>query len=133
MRNAVPLVSVLCLYMIPAALYCLYNNLQFTNLASYDPTTYFLLLQMRVVVTSILFQVSVAFVPYTLSTYCHNTVNKSISILSTYCQQIYQHTVNTLSTYCQLSINTVLTCCQRIINTLLACCHCTVCICCLTS
>ena len=35
----------------------MYNNLQFTNLANYDPTTYFLLLQLRVVVTGVVFQV----------------------------------------------------------------------------
>ena len=46
------------LYFIPAAMYCLYNNLQFTNLANYDPTTYFLLLQLRVVVTGVVFQVN---------------------------------------------------------------------------
>lgn len=45
------------LYFVPAAMYCLYNNLQFVNLATYDPTTYFLLLQMRVVVTGVVFQV----------------------------------------------------------------------------
>ncbi|XP_059138671.1 UDP-galactose transporter senju-like [Physella acuta] len=48
---------VLCLYFIPAALYCLYNNLQFVNLSAYDPTTYYLLLQFRVVVTGVVFQV----------------------------------------------------------------------------
>ncbi|CAF3795516.1 unnamed protein product [Rotaria sordida] len=47
---------VLILYFIPSALYCLYNNLAFINLSSYDPTTYFLLLQFRVVVTGIIFQ-----------------------------------------------------------------------------
>ena len=41
----------------PAGLYCLYNNLQFVNLAAYDPTTYYLLLQFRVVVTGVVFQV----------------------------------------------------------------------------
>lgn len=44
-------------YFIPAGLYCLYNNLQFENLANYDPTTYYLLLQFRVVVTGIVFQI----------------------------------------------------------------------------
>lgn len=44
-------------YFIPAFLYCLYNNLAYTNLASYDPTTYYLLLQFRVVVTGIIFQI----------------------------------------------------------------------------
>lgn len=50
--------SVLNLYFIPAALYCLYNNLQFVNLSAYDPTTYYLLLQFRVVVTGVIFQVN---------------------------------------------------------------------------
>ncbi|XP_071540709.1 UDP-galactose transporter senju-like isoform X2 [Panulirus ornatus] len=50
-------VYVLGLYMIPALLYCLYNNLAFVNLAAFDPTTYFLFLQLRVVVTGIIFQV----------------------------------------------------------------------------
>ncbi|KXJ17474.1 UDP-galactose transporter senju [Exaiptasia diaphana] len=50
-------VKVLVLYMIPAFLYCLYNNLAFVNLSAYDPTTYFLLLQFRVVVTGVIFQI----------------------------------------------------------------------------
>ena len=50
--------SVLLFYFVPAGLYCLYNNLQFVNLAAYDPTTYYLLLQFRVVVTGVVFQVS---------------------------------------------------------------------------
>lgn len=44
------------LYFVPAFLYCLYNNLAFINLSAFDPTTYYLLLQLRVVVTGILFQ-----------------------------------------------------------------------------
>ncbi|XP_069948313.1 UDP-galactose transporter senju isoform X3 [Cherax quadricarinatus] len=48
---------VMGLYMVPALLYCLYNNLAFVNLAAFDPTTYFLLLQLRVVLTGIIFQV----------------------------------------------------------------------------
>ncbi|XP_060558184.1 UDP-galactose transporter senju-like [Ruditapes philippinarum] len=44
-------------YFVPAGLYCLYNNLQFENLANYDPTTYYLLLQFRVVVTGVVFQI----------------------------------------------------------------------------
>lgn len=43
-------------YFIPSFLYCLYNNLTFVNLSSYDPTTYFLLLQFRVVITGVVFQ-----------------------------------------------------------------------------
>lgn len=49
--------GILLLYFVPAFLYCLYNNLAFTNLSSFDPTTYYLLLQLRVVITGILFQV----------------------------------------------------------------------------
>ncbi|XP_013397462.1 UDP-galactose transporter senju [Lingula anatina] len=49
--------QVFLLYFVPSALYCLYNNLAFVNLATYDPTTYFLLLQFRVVVTGVVFQV----------------------------------------------------------------------------
>ncbi|XP_018573795.1 UDP-galactose transporter senju [Anoplophora glabripennis] len=49
--------TVLLLYFVPAFLYCLYNNLAFINLSSFDPTTYYLLLQFRVVVTGVLFQV----------------------------------------------------------------------------
>ena len=48
--------KVLFLYMVPAFLYCLYNNLSFVNLASYDPTTYYLLLQLRVAVTGVIYQ-----------------------------------------------------------------------------
>ncbi|KAB7495204.1 CMP-sialic acid transporter 3, partial [Armadillidium nasatum] len=50
------IISVLLLYMVPAFLYCLYNNLAFINLKEYDPTTYFILLQLRVMVTGVLFQ-----------------------------------------------------------------------------
>ncbi|XP_063698481.1 UDP-galactose transporter senju [Culicoides brevitarsis] len=49
--------KLLAFYLVPAFLYCLYNNLAFLNLSNFDPTTYFLLLQLRVVFTGILFQV----------------------------------------------------------------------------
>ncbi|XP_003703280.3 UDP-galactose transporter senju [Megachile rotundata] len=49
--------KVFLLYMIPSFLYCLYNNLAFINLAAFDPTTYYVLLQFRVVTTGIIFQV----------------------------------------------------------------------------
>ncbi|XP_055638526.1 UDP-galactose transporter senju [Toxorhynchites rutilus septentrionalis] len=49
--------GVLLLYFVPAFLYCLYNNLAFVNLSTFDPTTYYLLLQLRVVITGILFQI----------------------------------------------------------------------------
>ncbi|XP_030767196.1 UDP-galactose transporter senju [Sitophilus oryzae] len=56
-REVIERKSVLLLYFVPASLYCLYNNLAFVNLSSFDPTTYYLLLQLRVVVTGILFQI----------------------------------------------------------------------------
>ncbi|XP_058818011.1 UDP-galactose transporter senju [Topomyia yanbarensis] len=49
--------EVLLLYFVPAFMYCLYNNLAFVNLSTFDPTTYYLLLQLRVVITGVLFQV----------------------------------------------------------------------------
>lgn len=49
--------TVLLLYLVPSALYCFYNNLAFVNLSAFDPTTYYLLLQFRVVITGVLFQV----------------------------------------------------------------------------
>lgn len=49
--------KVLLLYMIPSLLYCFYNNLAFINLTRYDPTTYYVLLQLRVVFTGIIFQI----------------------------------------------------------------------------
>lgn len=42
--------------MVPALLYCLYNNLAFVNLSIFDPTTYFILLQLRVILTGIIYQ-----------------------------------------------------------------------------
>lgn len=48
---------VLFLYFVPALLYCFYNNLAFRNLQTFDPTTYNLLLQFRVVITGIVFQI----------------------------------------------------------------------------
>lgn len=48
---------VCALYMIPAFLYCLYNNLAYINLANFDPTTYFILLQFRNVITGVFYQI----------------------------------------------------------------------------
>uniref|UniRef100_A0A336M608 CSON011419 protein n=1 Tax=Culicoides sonorensis TaxID=179676 RepID=A0A336M608_CULSO len=55
--NLVNETKLLFLYLIPALLYCIYNNLAFLNLSTFDPTTYFILLQLRVVFTGILFQI----------------------------------------------------------------------------
>ncbi|CAG9578707.1 unnamed protein product [Danaus chrysippus] len=43
-------------YFIPSLLYCFYNNLAFINLSHYDPTSYYILLQFRVVLTALIFQ-----------------------------------------------------------------------------
>ncbi|KPI92815.1 PREDICTED: CMP-sialic acid transporter 1 [Papilio xuthus] len=48
--------NLLLLYFIPSLLYCFYNNLAFINLSHYDPTSYYILLQFRVVLTALLFQ-----------------------------------------------------------------------------
>ncbi|OQR66179.1 CMP-sialic acid transporter 1-like [Tropilaelaps mercedesae] len=44
------------LYVLPSSLYCISNNLVFLNLQSFDPITYNVLLQLRIVLTGILFQ-----------------------------------------------------------------------------
>jgi len=48
--------SMLIYYLVPSALYAIYNNLSFLSLAKFDPTTYYLLLQFRVVVTGVIYQ-----------------------------------------------------------------------------
>ncbi|XP_013187275.1 UDP-galactose transporter senju isoform X1 [Amyelois transitella] len=48
--------ELLLLYFVPSLLYCFYNNLAFINLSHYDPTSYYVLLQFRIVVTALLFQ-----------------------------------------------------------------------------
>ena len=52
---------VLCYYMVPAFLYSLYNNLSFTNLAYFDPTTYFMFMQIRLLMTGVIYQVRSVF------------------------------------------------------------------------
>lgn len=48
--------KLLALYIVPASLYCLYNNLTFVNQRSFDVTTYICLMQFRIVVTAIIYQ-----------------------------------------------------------------------------
>ena len=43
-------------YSVPAALYCVYNNLVYTNLTAFDPGTYNVLMQLRIVMTGIIYQ-----------------------------------------------------------------------------
>lgn len=44
------------LYFVPSGLYCVYNNLAFVSLVNFDPTTYYILLQLRMVVTGIIYE-----------------------------------------------------------------------------
>ena len=44
-------------YMVPSFLYCFYNNLSFANLISFDPTSYFMFLQARLLITGVIYQV----------------------------------------------------------------------------
>jgi len=50
-------VRVLLLYGIPALLYAMYNNLLFINLASFDPGTYNVLIQLKIALTGVLYQI----------------------------------------------------------------------------
>uniref|UniRef100_A0A023F015 Putative cmp-sialic acid transporter n=1 Tax=Triatoma infestans TaxID=30076 RepID=A0A023F015_TRIIF len=49
-------IKVAALYFVPASLYCIYNNLTYINLSTFDPTTYYMVLQLRVVATGVVFQ-----------------------------------------------------------------------------
>ena len=49
--------NVLGLYFVPAALYCLYNNLSFVSLSYFNPTTYFMFMQIRLLLTGLIYQV----------------------------------------------------------------------------
>merc|ERR1712215_365301 len=49
--------KVLLLYFVPATLYCLYNNLSFLSLSYFDPTTYFMFMQIRLLLTGVIYQV----------------------------------------------------------------------------
>lgn len=49
--------KLLLLYMVPAFLYCLYNNLTFVLLELFDVSTYYCLMQFRIVVTALIYQI----------------------------------------------------------------------------
>ncbi|KAJ6216883.1 hypothetical protein RDWZM_008040 [Blomia tropicalis] len=49
--------SLALFYLAPATLYCVYNNLSYINLSHYDPTSYYILLQLRIGVTAATYQV----------------------------------------------------------------------------
>jgi len=48
---------VLLLYLAPAGLYCLYNNLSFLSLTYFNPTTYFMFMQIRLLLTGVIYQI----------------------------------------------------------------------------
>ena len=43
-------------YSVPALLYAVYNNLVYVNLASFDPGTYNVLMQLRIIMTGVIYQ-----------------------------------------------------------------------------
>ena len=45
------------LYIVPAGLYCVYNNLLFVTLMFFDPTSTALFMQIRLVMTGVIYQV----------------------------------------------------------------------------
>lgn len=47
----------LLLYLVPAFLYCLYNNLTYINMSLLDLTTYYCLMQFRIVLTAVIYQI----------------------------------------------------------------------------
>jgi UDP-sugar transporter A1/2/3 len=47
---------VLVLYLVPSSLYCLYNNLSFYSLSYFNPTTYFMFMQIRLLITGLIYQ-----------------------------------------------------------------------------
>lgn len=49
--------KLLLLYLVPASLYCLYNNLTFVNLSLFDVSTYYCLMQFRIVLTALIYQI----------------------------------------------------------------------------
>jgi hypothetical protein len=51
---------VLVLYLVPSSLYCLYNNLSFYSLSYFNPTTYFMFMQIRLLITGLIYQARTA-------------------------------------------------------------------------
>ena len=57
MREVLQSPDLLLKYTVPALLYCIYNNLVYVNLSFFDPGTYNVLMQLRIVLTGVLYQV----------------------------------------------------------------------------
>jgi len=55
-RTIAATVPLLLKYSVPALLYCAYNNLVYVNLAAFDPGTYNVLMQLRLVLTGVIYQ-----------------------------------------------------------------------------
>ena len=68
--------NVLVLYYVPAALYCLYNNLSFVSLSYFNPTTYFMFMQIRLLLTGLIYQVD-------RRNEIYNTLSKAEKIFNT--------------------------------------------------
>jgi len=45
------------LYMVPAVLYCLSNNISFLSLSYFNPTTYLMFMQIRLLLTGVIYQI----------------------------------------------------------------------------
>ena len=58
LRSTVGSLPLLAKYAVPALLYCVYNNLVYVNLGLFDPGTYNVLMQLRIVLTGGIYQVS---------------------------------------------------------------------------
>lgn len=56
-RSTAGSVPLLLRYTVPAVLYCIYNNLVYINLTAFDPGTYNVLMQLRIGMTGLLWQV----------------------------------------------------------------------------
>ena len=57
MRSTSASLPLMAKYTIPALLYCVYNNLVYINLTFFDPGTYNVLMQLRIMITGVLYQV----------------------------------------------------------------------------
>ena len=55
-RGTVAAWRLLLKYMVPAGLYAVYNNLMYINLTNFDPGTYTLMMQLRILFTGLLYQ-----------------------------------------------------------------------------
>jgi len=57
LRSTLGSLPLLLKYTVPALLYCVYNNLVYVNLGFFDPGTYNVLMQLRIVLTGVIYQV----------------------------------------------------------------------------